>query len=705
MAATVRINIEAQKKSPSGVSIVLEEWDVQTGKFTPVKGASATLAPEFAVKPALDDPDLPGQPLTAERAIALAARSPVPPEVGAYLYRLIFRGKIAAEWERRRAAPVRLLLRIGREPRLALLRELPWERLQDERGDYLALGAGRPFARWMDPTSPLQTPTVADWPIRMLIVHGAEPDGGARGAPTIAADDEMHALERLLATRALRHEVEYDVLEHPTIQQIVEACKLVRPHVLHIIGHAQSATGGGDLLLWQPAAAGRPEGSVRWNAGTIKNMMEEIAPRLVFLNACRSGATAPAPAGPRPIMSLPPAFLPAGSVGGVGMPGAVPGDLARVFAQTFYDVFLRGRSDDIDAAFLEARRAMTGARPGPNIVDDADWSFPVLTRCVDAGAVLPRSPDRPVAGAADRFVARLPQRREAHQAIRCRAAPAKGVSQHLAVIVGGKGSGKSYLSEWTLQSCRRAGAGVAGVSFDPQDKVDWLDALRWIRDGERRRAGVQPMPPGPVADWPLRPSAFRLFNWGLNQRLSGLATFDPPTDEAAAIADNGRAFSDGPDRSETLTEDTIGAFCDALNAESGDGGLVLKLDQIDGIDRQSFSRVLMDGLVRPIALGSLPKVRLLLVMESERWAEHRAEFDRLALQPNIVHVPYFRVGEFERIARQFSHQWSDGLYPYAKTALLFALPNMEEPPEWGVDVMVKLTEMLRAMALAKGEVV
>jgi hypothetical protein len=701
MAATLRINIEALKKSATGATIALEELDEQAGAFVAIKGASIALPADLAVKPAVDDPDLPGQPLTAQRAIELAARSPVPAEVGLYLYRLVFRGRLATEWARVQGGSSRLLLRIGREPRLGMLHALPWERMQDERGNFLALTAGRPLARWVDPAPSLEA-TVSDWPIRMLIVHGAEPDDGA--APQIGADDEMQALERLLATRALRHEVEYDVLEHPTRQQIVEACKLVRPHVLHIIGHAQSLASGGELLLWQPGANGQPDFSDGWKAADIRLMLQEVAPRLVFLNACRSSTAGHVAATPVPLWSLTQAFLHAGSVATVGMQGEVAGDLARVFAEAFYRSFLENRSRDIDAAVLQARLAMTGARVGASVADDADWAFPVLTRCVGTDEVLPHTPARPVAGVADRFVARLPQRREAHRAIRCCQTPAKGVSQHLAVIVGRKGSGKSYLSEWTVQACRRAGAGVASVSFNPQDKVDWLDALRWVRDGQRRSAGVQPMPSGPTADWPLDPHAFRLFNQGLNRRLAGLATFDVPSDQVIEIADEGRSLSDSKDRSETLTEDTMGAFCDALNVAAGNGNLVLKLDQVDGIDRQSFSKVLMDGLVRPIALGGLPQVRLLLVMETEQWSELRTDFERLALQPSVVHVPYFRSGEFERVARQLSHQWSGGLYPIVKATLRLALQAPEEPPEWGVDVLKRLTVLLQAIASTQPEV-
>lgn len=700
---TIRISIEAQKKAQGGFVARLALQDETSGAFVMVKGASVVLPADLSIDEPLDDPEYPGQPLTANRVTELAALAPVPREVGIYLHRLLSRGKLGSEWARLRAAPLRLLLHIGPEAALAALHALPWERLRDDAGQFIALQAGAPLARWAEPAA--GTPrAVEDWPVRLLIVNGAEPGGAAGGAVRIGADEEMLALERLLATPELRHEVEYDVLEHPSRQQIVDACRQVRPHVLHIIGHAETTPAGGRLLLWQPAQPGRPGASDAWSAADIRTQLQGCAPRLVCINACRS-SSAPPGAALLPLASLTQAFLQTGSVATLGMQGEVAGDLACVFAETFYRGLIQDGGSDIDAAVQQARITMAGARSGASVEDDADWAFPVLTRCVAAGEVLPHAPARFVAGDADRFVARLPQRRAAHEAIRCCSTPAKGYSQHLAVIVGGKSCGKTYLAEWAVQACLRAGVAVAGVAFDAQVKVDWLDALRWIRDGVRRPEGVSPLPLAPRQRWPLKPQAWRAFNWALNRRLEGLATFEAPPTDGAGVADLGRALSDSADRSETLVEDTLAAFRDALAAS---GRLVIKLDQLDGIDRQSLAGPLMEGLIRPIALGHLPDVRLLLVVERSHWEEIRAEFDRIMLRPQVVLVPYFHQGEFDRVARQFCHQWSGKLYPDTVSSEMMrrlVLRGGVEPVEWGAELLKALSQLFHYAAQMQGEAV
>jgi len=695
---TVRISILPPKKAAAGATVVLERLDAATGRFVALPGATAVLAADLSIKPALPDPTQPAVDLTPERVAELAALAPVPPEVGLYLHHLLLGGKLASAWADARRTPMRLLLRVGQDPRL---QALPWERAHDVAGDYLALAAASPLVRWAEPAAGLPE-RVDDWPMRVLIVHATRPGGSAGAAARVAATDEMLALEQMFANLPMRHNVEYDVLEHPSRQKLLEECRKVRPHVLHVIAHAQAAGNGGELLLWQPGAAGQPGVDDTWRAADIRLQMQDIAPRLVFLNACESGSGGASGVGNAlPLASLTQAFLQAGSAATLGMQGEVAGDLACAYAVAFYAALARDQGADVDAAAQQARLAMAGHRTGASVTTDADWAFPVLTRCVPHDAVLPRAPGSLRAPAADRFVARLPQRREAHAALRCHAqAVPAGDSEHLVVVVGEAASGKSYLAEWAAQACRRAGMGVAAISFNPQDKVDWLDALRWLRDGTRRQAGSGPLRLAPVADWPLSPAAFGLFNWALNQRLEGLPTFDAPAaaHAAAGLADEGRALSASLQPSETLIEDTFTAFRDALVECSRPPGLLLKLDQLDGIDAQSFASGLTEFLIKPVAAGRLSGVRMLLVLEKAHWAQLAP---RLPQRPRVIDVPFFQQGDFERVARQYCHQWSPTLYgmPSVRGFLnTLAFGTAPEPARWGSDVLVKLATVLSLLA-------
>ena len=693
---TARISVEAAKKSPVEATIALELLDEASGKFVPK--VRAALPVGLSVRPSIDDPRHAGVALSAQRVSELCATSPVPVEVGLFLHRLMFGGKLAADWSTVRRGPVRLLLRLGANP---ALQSLPWERTHDDQGDYLALTVGSPLARWVEPSASLRDLRVDDWPIRMLIVNGAAPGVGAGAGLRVAADDEMIALERILSSTALRHDVEYDVLEHPTRQQIVDACRMIRPHVLHVIAHAQDTGAGGELLLWQPPAGGQPAFDDPWRAADLRLHLQTLAPRLVFINACRSSAGAPS-AGPVALASLTQAFLQAGSAATIGMQGEVAGDLAQAFAEAFY-TSLFTTPGDIDTAVLEARVSMAGKRPGASVADDADWAFPVLTRCVPHDQVVPRTPQRLAAPLADRFVSRLQERREAHEAIRCAASTTPGISQNLAVIVGRRGSGKSYLGEWTAQACRRAGMGVADVTFNRQDKVDWLDALRWMRDGQRRTPGVTPMPLAPTPGHPLGPVPFRHFNWALNRWLEGLPTLDPPPADDAPIPDRGQERREKPSPPETFVEDTFAAFQDALAAAAPQGGLLFKLDQLDGIEDKISLPLLAKNLVQPVAAGQLKNVRLLLVVEQETWA---AIEPHLFVRPRVVTVPYFKRGDFDRVARQYCHQWPGELYAMqrVRNSLVLAFQGEEEPVEWGSDILQWLSALLQVFSTRKGAV-
>lgn len=689
---TIRISISPAKKAGQGFDVALALAEDAAagvvGTFTAVKGAAANIPSDLSLDTPIADPELAGQPLTAERVLELMGRKEVPPEVGRYLYALLARGTLRNKWQAlRQQGDARTVIDIAGDKALALLHRLPWERMLDDHDDFLALQAGMPMLRWHDATS---APAAQDWPVRVLIAQCAEPDAGqgaGPGAAQIAADAELRALERLFSSSELRYDVEYDVLEHPTPAQIVEACGEVRPHVLHFIGHGQ---GQGPperhaLSLWRPASAAenREAGYVDWKLADIRVQLRDRAPRLAFLNACRSSAGADQPAA---VANVSQAFLRAGAVAAVGMQGDVAGDLAKAFAEAFYRELI-GRGANIDAAVLSARLAMAGTRADASVMDDADWAYPVLTLRVLPHEVLPRSPNLRESALAERFVARLSQRRQAHAAIRCCAKTVPEWSQHMAVIVGDKRSGKSHLAHWAAQACKRAGMTVLLRKMAGQEKVDWLDALRWIRDDGRRQAAGSAVPPraAMAANWPLAVEAFREFNWGLNRRQKGLTTFEPVP--AGPVLDAGLGLSECPELPESFAQATLAAFCEALAAAAPATGLLLVLDELEGLERTALKSSLMSGLFKPIAEGRVPAVRLMLVMGQEQYRDCRAELD--ALRAPVVPVPYFRGADFDRVARQLCYQFSDTLYevPWVPAMLASLLKNQGSAQGWGADVL------------------
>ncbi len=686
---TLRISISVAKKAGAGFDIALALADTAAdgtiGAFVAVKRAVATIPPDLSLETAIADPDDASKPLSAERVIALMASTPVPAEVGRFVYALLARGAVRKAWQALRTqGALRTVIDIGSDKALTTLHRLPWERAHDDDDDFMALHPGRPWCRWVDSPG---TPADQDWPVRILIAQCAEPDAGA--GTQIAANSELRALEHLFSSSDLRYDVEYDVLEHPSPAEIVAACAEVRPHVLHFIGHGQGEGSAEHhaLSLWQTGgpAPGRQAGYVDWKLADIRVQLRDCAPRLAFLNACRSSAGASEPA---PVASVSQAFMRAGAVATLGMQGDVAGDLAQDFAVEFYRTLIGQGGQDIDAAVQAARRGMTFGRPGMGVLD-ANWAYPVLALRVQPHEVLPRMPRQQESAMAERFVARLSQRRQAHAAIRCCAKSAAQWSGHMVVVVGEGRSGKSHLAHWSAQACKRAGMTVLQVKFAGQEKLDWLDALRLMRDGCRRRAGEAPTM---HATWPLAAEAFRDFNWGLNRRQQGLSTFEPAP--AGVVGDVGLGLSACPDLPETFMADTTVSFCDALAASAPAGGLLLELDQLEGLERGAFKSTLLPGLCKPIAEGRVRGVRLMLVLSQEQYDDCRNELD--ALRGPIVHVPYFRSSDFARVSRQLCHQFSTELYgmSFVPTMLEQLLVKHGSARGWGADLLEDVNRAL-----------
>jgi hypothetical protein len=271
-----------------------------------------------------------------------------------------------------------------------------------------------------------------------------------------------------------------------------------------------------------------------------------------------------------------------------------------------------------------------------------------------------------------------------HKAIRCPSAgTAAQASRHMVVIVGDGKSGKSHLAKWSAQACRRAGLTAELVAFGTSEPVDWLDAIRWIRDGRRREKGK---PPQAREDWQLGAHHFREFNWGLNQRQQGLTQFAPLTDPGPVV-DRGLGLTEAVAVPETFFDDTMAQFRDALSSCASAHGLVLVLDQLDGIEPVALARWLPGGLFKPIAAGAVEGVRLILVLTKKQHAECRHELERMTHIPEVVDVEYFRDADFDRIARHLCHQWSEASYEAMSSVLPVLLTNHSRNGVWTVEAL------------------
>ena len=213
------------------------------------------------------------------------------------------------------------------------------------------------------------------------------------------------------------------------------------------------------------------------------------APRLVVLNACRSGATAAN--GLSASWTFADAFVGRGCGAVVAMQGNIPSTAAVPFSAAFYREIASGRPVDVAAA--RGREAASDARRLAQ--DSRSWAMPSLYTRVQPDRVLPvqlavnpnlvhqppyRAAYEPVSGYVDRT-------KERWELVR-RLAPEVGrPRQPLFLVAGPHKVGKSAVVKSALLACHLHGRRVAYVDLlDRANRLPgWLAVLRYIRNEVR----------------------------------------------------------------------------------------------------------------------------------------------------------------------------------------------------------------------------
>jgi hypothetical protein len=302
----------------------------------------------------------------------------------------------------------------------------------------------------------------------------------------------------------------------------------------------------------------------------------------------------------------------------------VAGAAAATLATVFYRELAAGRP--VDRAMVCARRAVMNRNDVG--VDRRQWTSAVL----EVGT----QPDRPplqfavpdpqthahliqipeFADICD-FVDRVAERRQVFGTIDRATVPAAASAEHSVLIVRGEGEvGKTSVVFWCLEGCARRGYTFTHVDFAGSHVGNWLDVLRKICGGT----------PGTGLCAPLDACVCTNFNWVLNQVLAGRdpSLSAPPP---GVTADLGLALPQ--DGHEHMIPKIFDAFLEVLRNAASVRPLVIALDHLgrrgSGICRDDFQNLLLPRLVEPILRGSVPKVRLVLVV-------NEAEFEEFGLR-------------------------------------------------------------------------
>lgn len=297
---------------------------------------------------------------------------------GSYLYHLLAPGEVGVRWKELREAHKRTeelttLLEMADEE----WRVLPWELIHDEKSLFLDINL--PIGHRMPGGS--EECAAFEWPLRMLVIVGADPDGN------IKSEEELIALRRAVCDFNLK--LDLTVLGEPgspklTREIIQKEYNKRRPHIVHYMGHGitDGEDGHGALLLEGPA------GRIEWSLSDIRLDLEIEAkpgvpserPRLAFINACQSAEEA----GDLGKAAVAAAFSDVPVV--IAMRADIRGEAASTLAEYFYRNIAVTGIDRPDLAYARAIAAVQRVYGS----ESREWSLTRIFYQHSVGAVKPR---------------------------------------------------------------------------------------------------------------------------------------------------------------------------------------------------------------------------------------------------------------------------------------------------------------------------
>ncbi len=462
-------------------------------------------------------------------------------------------------------------------------------------------------------------------PIRLLVAVGDPQDSALR------AEDEIDAIWSALRDHPGEWHVE--VIRGPTRDEFSACFREVRPHIFHFIGHSVLSPYGA-----APSLEFRPEAEPGWELDSyrIMNTLREVAPRLVFLNSCRSSDNAydddEREKSRVAATGVAQAFEEIGAEAVLGMQADIPSGPAVRFSRELYRLLADGTP--VDVAVRDAREVLFGTEPVPRA-----WALPLLTVRGDPDGVLAMrlALTREVArqlieeryGEISSLVDRTAEHRKLWGGSDCGRLPAPAVLVTGEERVGKSALVKSCLFTWSLRGCR-----VAYVDLRlPGRKLDWLDLLRQIRDGLATCLPEHATEP------------IRRFDHELAYRKQGL---DPePLPTAGGGADDGGLWTPATEREPELREATFGSARGMLEAVAAGEPMLLAVDHLaEGMSDDVHDKLVPQLLV-PIAEGVVGQVSV-VVVETTDVADKLLSAQFRARAAPITVVPFPRSIHFLR---------------------------------------------------------
>ena len=484
------------------------------------------------------------------------------------------------------------------------LRRLPWELLFRDNVPLFASPLN-PMVRGL--LEPAAAGATTGFLLRVLVVVGSEPND-----PAVNAEEEIEYLED--SARGFRREVDLRV-ERPTSKD--DFSRLYGeflPHVLHFTGHGQQDTlANGDVVSTLVFSDGNG-GHWFWPESDIQATLAVGAPRLAFLNACRTGTAAA-----REIVgTLADKFLAAGTLGVVATQADIAGEAAAEFAGATYGALATGQS--LDVALAQARYKVR-----ERAQDRRDWCVPSLTLAVEVGDVLPSRlqlaqgqrdvlETTPEFVKIQAFVDRRSQRRSVDPM------SARTPDEEVVVVSGARSTGKTDMLLWFLEGCAWCGHRIKYVDLK-RGRPGFLDVIEWIQRGETN----------PFSN--------------LRQALAGDFT---RVRQLAEVVRSGQptaaATPDDP------IDSLFSAFRTALTTSANGAPLIIALDHLGSVDPDAWRNYLRPYLVDHVVQRQMRPVRFVLCCTDDEYRD----LGLATLQPaHKVEVGPFPAKEFVTLYREY----------------------------------------------------
>lgn len=620
-------------------------------------------------------------------------------QAGERLYSALLGGELAARWAELRSGasasrPLRVRIDIGPLE----LRPLPWELLRHQN-QWLWRRSELRWRRGCADDPPAIEPRELG-PLRVLVVVCSPPRDDR-----LLAEQELASISGALESFPGRTYLE--VLDAPRdATELGNRISGLRPHIVHFIGHGMPRPGmGSPVLVLAPDQEGSHDSEL--SAEGIADL-PAWKPMLVVLNACHSGKADPADW----IGGMAQAFLDEGTRAVVSMQGDIASDAAVVFSTKFYEEL--GSSNLLDDAVAAVRSHLAGQAG-----NTGSWALPVLlTRCapdqvLGIDCLLPPDSSLDDIGHCkqyvelSRFVGRSDERREAWWTLDnpVPTQGGQGARERPVLLIGGYSqtnsarTGKTWLTNWCLITWFLRGHHVVSVNLNtplrpPPGALDinpyarhrdWLSVLRLIRQEATSPEQLCRLPE----------TAFGTFNAVLNH-LTGAATL--PAGELEPAEDEWKPFDDETgDPYDKRKEGIFEAFRSALSTPTGGRPLVIALDHAESIMPGAFTDVLYKWLVRPIAYGHVPPLRLIVVAPDPWLNGVLPEADSHML--GRVSVCDFDSAQFMRLARAYGRRL--GVPPDEEIEQVLETLRVVQGPHFDVETFDHLTRIVPEWRRAK----